>query len=355
MSEEYRLETSTDSVTEEEPVSLQHMKQFKLTQLWIEKYRPKTIEDLVIDEATMDKIKSMMDDKNMPNIIITGIPGIGKTTTVHCIAMNLLGKYYDQGILELNASDDRGIKAVQEPIIYFCKKKLEVNDMDKGKLANHKIVLLDEADNMTRKAQRQINNLMQKYHGTTRFAFTCNNSSDIIEAIQSRCIILRYSRLDNKKIAERLKHICKIEKVPYSEEGIDSLVLISQGDMRQAINNLQLTYNGYVDVISENVYKLCDCPHPLVIQNIFEACYKKDVKQAFTLLNGLRSKGYSGIDISLSMMDTLKNAKNLNIKEDVKVKYLNKICNTCLIISKNKGINTPIQLSGCIAGLCVEE
>ena len=110
----------------------------------------------------------------MPNIIITGIPGIGKTTTILCIAKNLIRKYFEEGVLELNASDVRGVKTVQETIEYFCKKKLQIDE----NFANHKIVLLDEADNMTKKAQQSINNLMEQYQDTTRFAFTCNNSSD---------------------------------------------------------------------------------------------------------------------------------------------------------------------------------
>src|ERR1700744_3148564 len=164
---------------------------------WIEKYRPKSIYDLILDKKMFDKIKKIIDDKDMPNIIIMGVPGIGKTTTIKCIARGLFGKFVNDAVLELNASDDRGIKAVQETIMNFCKKKLDLNEDDNGdqckiipkikKYADHKIIILDEADNMTIKAQSQINNLMEKYHKTTRFAFTCNISEDIIESIQSRC------------------------------------------------------------------------------------------------------------------------------------------------------------------------
>ena len=220
--------------------------------------------------------------------IITGVPGIGKTTTILCIAKNLLGKYYNQGVLELNASDDRGIKAVQESIIYFCKKKLEIKDEDGRTYSRHKIVLLDEADNMTKKAQQLVNNLMSQYHNTTRFAFTCNNSSDIIEAIQSRCIIFRYRRLNNQQLHDKLKFICDKEMITYSEDGLDALVTIAQGDLRQAINNLQLTYNGYEKIVPSNVYKLCDKPHPEIIKDIFMACYKNDIVLALENLEKLR-------------------------------------------------------------------
>jgi len=313
---------------------------------WIEKYRPKEIEDLVLEDGTLNKIKKIIGDKNMPNIIITGSPGIGKTTTILCIAKKLLGKYYKQGVLELNASDDRGVKTVQESIEYFCKKKLDISD----NYAKHKIILLDEADNMTKKAQQAINNLMQEYHHNTRFAFTCNNSSEIIEAIQSRCIIFRYSRLSIAHLRKRLEHICALEKIPFTEEGLNTIITTSQGDLRQAINNLQLTYNGYIHIIPENVYKLCDKPHPLIIQNIFEACHKKDFVKALTFLNSLQEKGYSSSDIAFTMIYTLKNISDKVIDEKTKILFLEEIGRTSLVISR--GMNTPLQLTGCIASLC---
>jgi len=311
---------------------------------WIEKYRPTKVDDLVADQNTLNKIKTIISERDMPNIIITGVPGIGKTSTILCIAKNILGRYYSDGVLELNASDDRGIKSVQESIIYFCKKKLETKENI------HKIVMLDEADNMTDKAQKSINHLMEEYQHSTRFAFTCNNSSDIIEAIQSRCIILRYTRLNNSQVSNRLIHICQTENVPYTKEGISAIVTVSQGDLRQAINNLQLTFNGYVDIIPENVFKLCDKPHPLVIQKIFSACNKKDVRTALICLNELRDKGYSSSDISIGMINTLKNAHLPDINENTKIKFMNEISKTCLFISK--GLNTPLQLTGCICALC---
>ena len=159
---------------------------------WIEKYRPKTLDDLIVDEITLTKLRSIIERSDMPNIIITGMPGIGKTTTILCLAHSLLGKYYKDAVLELNASDDRGIKTVQNTINSFCKKKMQIAK----NVRKHKIILLDEADNMTEKAQKLIGNLMEKYGETTRFAFTCNTSNDINETIQTKCIILRYKRIN---------------------------------------------------------------------------------------------------------------------------------------------------------------
>jgi replication factor C subunit 2/4 len=306
---------------------------------WAEKYRPNKIEDLVLDECLLKKIKKIIEEKDMPNIIITGVPGVGKTTTILCIAKQVLGKYFDQAVLELNASDERGIKTVQESIIYFCKKKMNYT--------NHKIVLLDEADNMTIKAQILINGLMETYHKTTRFAFTCNNSSDIIEAIQSRCIILRYARLSNMQIATRLKYICKQENVDYTEDGLDAIILNAQGDLRKAVNSLQIVVNGYKHVTEDNVLKLCDTPHPIAIKSIFTACCKKDLKEALTLLNELRVAGYSSSDLCISMINTLK---TVQVDEETKIRFMEDISKTYIVISK--GLDRPLQLTGCIARLC---
>jgi len=325
-------------------------KKFKpnLTIPWIEKYRPREVKDIVANETTIKKINKIIHDGEMPNIIITGSPGIGKTTTLLCMARTLMGKYYSQGVLELNASDDRGIKAVQDLIIYFCKKKMDVYDKNDNKI-KFKLVLLDEADNMTIKAQRLINNLMDTYCNTTRFAFTCNDSSKIIESIQSRCVIFKYAKLTPDQIHGKLKYICGLEKIDHTDDGLNAITLTSSGDMRHAINNLQLTYNGYKYVNAENVYKLCDKPHPLIIEGIFIACHKKDIREALSLLNKLKIDGYAPSDISITMINILKVMKN-SIPDDYKIKYLFEVGNTALTISK--GINSYLQLTGCIAKLC---
>nr|QBK88769.1 MAG: Rad17 cell cycle checkpoint protein [Mimivirus LCMiAC01] len=315
---------------------------------WIEKYRPKNIRDVLIDKNTMAKVKRIMIDKDMPNIIIVGVPGVGKTTTIQCIVRCLLGKHRDEGVLERNASDARGIKSVNESIINFCKKKLDIKQLPNRKYATHKIIVLDEADNMTKKAQQLINNLMGKFYSSTRFAFTCNNTSKIIEAIQSRCIIFRYRRLTNEQITKRLLEICTIENVPYTDKGLKALVSTANGDMRHAINNLQLTYYGYKKITVKNVYTLCDKPHPHDIKKIFMACIKKDFINALSYLNVLFDKGYSNYDISLNMKNTIK---TLKINETPKLLCIDIINQTLLSISK--GIDSKLQLTGCIAELCM--
>lgn len=313
---------------------------------WTEKYRPTNIDDLVIDKYSYEKITRILEEKKMLNIILSGSPGIGKTSTMLFVAKSLLGKYYNDSVIELNASDERGVKTVQDIIEYFCKKKV---DFDDG-IMRHKIVLLDEADNMTKKAQQFISKLMEEYYATTRFVFTCNNSTDIIETIQSRCVIFRYHKLQKEQIENKLIQICEKEQIPHTPEGISVIAIISAGDLRQAINNLQITYNGYINVTPENVYKLCDTPHPVIIEQIFISCYKKNIREALKIFNDLKNKGYSSSDISLSMVETLKNMDKNVIDEKTKIEYLDEVCKSCVAVSK--GLNTPLQITGLIAVLC---
>lgn len=315
---------------------------------WIEKYRPKTIEDLIIDENSHNKISKIIELKDMPNIIITGIPGIGKTTTIMCISKMLLGKYFKNGVLELNASDDRGIKSVQDLISNFCKKRLTIKEDEKDKYAHHKIILLDEADNMTKKAQHLINNLMETHQKTTRFAFTCNNSSDIIEAIQSKCMIFRYRRLSIKQVKKRVLDICEKENIIYDKAGVNGIVSTSNGDMRQALNNLQLTYNGYSTVTEETVFKSCDKPHPTSIRHILHLCNNKKYKNAIKETIKLRNNGFSCLDIVISFQNTLKTS-DLKINETTKNEFMKIISNTH--ISLSRGVDTLLQLTGCIADM----
>jgi replication factor C subunit 2/4 len=309
---------------------------------WIEKYRPKTIDDMILDQNTLAKIKRIIADKDMPNIIITGAPGIGKTTTIKNIAKALYREYVDDATLELNASGDRGIKTVEDAITNFCKKAVNIS-------VKHKMIILDEADNITSKAQHSINKKMQEYNTTTRFAFTCNKSSDIIEAIQSRCIILRYPRLPTSQVIDKLRYICEKEKLSYQDDALNEIAIISQGDMRSAINTLQKVYNGSTAITVDNIYQICDKPQPTVLLQILLMCKEMKIKEVFKMLSSLKSKGYSHSDITLGMINVLKIAKCDGLTEKDKIYMLKNISDTAYAISR--GINTDLQLYACVSNI----
>lgn len=318
---------------------------------WTEKYRPRLIENIVADENVIIKINKIINDRDMPNIIITGNPGIGKTSTIICIAMNILGKYMKEAFMESNASDERGIKAVEDNVELFCKKKINFEDDFDNNLiyAKHKIILLDEADNMTEKAQRLIHKLMKNYNNT-RFAFTCNTSSKIIEAIQSECIIIRFKSLSHDQIFNKLEYICKNENLKYTNDGLSILSSIIQGDLRQAINSLQVLSVNFPIVSVENIYKIYDKPELIYIKNIFINIFKKNFKDSITILLNLKKQGYSSSDIVINMLSILKNNDLLKeIPENIKIIYIKKISKTYFYI--NQGVDTDLQLIGCLANL----
>ncbi|KAI5382193.1 Subunit of heteropentameric Replication factor C (RF-C) [Lathyrus oleraceus] len=174
---------------------------------WVEKYRPSKVVDIVGNEDAVSRLQVIARDGNMPNLILSGPPGTGKTTSILALAHELLGPNYREAVLELNASDDRGIDVVRNKIKMFAQKKVTLPP------GRHKVVILDEADSMTSGAQQALRRTIEIYSNSTRFALACNTSSKIIEPIQSRCAIVRFSRLSDQEILGRLMVVVQAEKV----------------------------------------------------------------------------------------------------------------------------------------------
>ena len=151
-----------------------------------------------------------------------------------------------------------GIDVVRNKIKSFAQKKVSLPP------GRHKIIILDEADSMTPGAQQALRRTMELYAKTTRFAFACNQSNKVIEPLQSRCAILRFGRLKDEEVLQRLVEISKQEGVEYTDEGLAAVVFTADGDLRQAVNNLQSTWTGLGLVNPDNVFIVCDQPHPII-------------------------------------------------------------------------------------------
>jgi replication factor C small subunit len=206
--------------------------------MWVEKYRPIKIEQVINQKEIVNGLRSLIKNPyEIPHLLFAGPAGVGKTTTALCIARELLGEDWQRNTLELNASDERGIKMVRERVKEFAAvMKLATDTKDD---VSFRIIILDEADEMTSEAQTALRRIIEDSSKTTRFIIICNYLSQIIEPIQSRCVVFRFMRLAKEDVIGYLKMICEKEGVKYEEKALSQIYGATSGDLRHSINILQ--------------------------------------------------------------------------------------------------------------------
>ncbi|KAL4974981.1 P-loop containing nucleoside triphosphate hydrolase protein [Aspergillus desertorum] len=215
-------------------------------QPWVEKYRPKTLDDVAAQDHTTKVLQRTLQASNLPHMLFYGPPGTGKTSTILALAKSLFGPaLYRSRILELNASDERGIGIVREKVKGFARIQLshptglDAEYFEKYPCPPFKIIILDEADSMTQDAQSALRRTMEQYSRLTRFCLVCNYVTRIIEPLASRCSKFRFKPLDNSAAGARLAHIAQIENLSLEDGVVDKLISCSDGDLRRAITYLQ--------------------------------------------------------------------------------------------------------------------
>jgi len=259
--------------------------------MWSEKYRPATLAEMKNQADVVGRLKRFAETKAMPHCLFAGPPGSGKTTAALCLAHDLFGERFMDAFLELNASDARGIDVIRTTVKEFARIAT-ISEVP------FKILVLDEADNMTADAQHALRRTMERYTDTCRFILSCNYSGKIIEPIQSRCAIFRFVPLSEDDIAAYLKIIVRKEHVRTEESGLRALIRSSEGDLRKAINTLQAAASVGRDVDEKTVYEVVGRVKPGDVQDLLEIAVKGDfIKARERLRTLLLQQGLSGKDI----------------------------------------------------------
>ena len=307
---------------------------------WTEKYRPRSLREIVGQKEIVSILKAYVKEKNMPNLLFAGPPGIGKTTAALALARDLYGENYRESILELNASDERGIDVVRGKIKDFART-VSLNEVP------FKIIFLDEADSLTNDAQNALRRTMELYVNVTRFILSANYSSKIIEPIQSRCSVFRFRPLTPEECTEMVERVAHGEKLKPSKEAVEALLYVSEGDMRKAINALQGAALHSPSIGAESVYKSASRAEPAEIKEMMELALGKKFVEARKKLHQLMiNYGMSGEDVLLQMYRTVD---ALPVSEREKVTIVDRIgeYNFRLV----EGANEMLQIEALLAQL----
>jgi len=259
--------------------------------MWAEKYRPKKLDGIVDQKEIVERLKSFAKSRNVPHCIFAGPPGTGKTTAALCLARDLYGDVYREHLMELNASDERGIDVVRETVKTFARMK-SIGEIP------FKILILDEADNMTSDAQQALRRTMERFTETCRLIMCANYSGKIIEPIQSRCAPFRFTYLPREEHDCYLKDIAAKEKVKLTNEGLDAIFEVCGGDLRRAINTLQSAASLGKPVDAKVVYSVTGKASPADVQKMLKVAMDGDFMEARKQLREMIQKyGVAGSDI----------------------------------------------------------
>lgn len=287
----------------------------KLRKPWVEQYRPMKLADVVNQTEIISRLKQFIKDKAMPHLIFAGPAGTGKTTSALVMVREIYGRKMTPNItfLELNASDERGINVIRTIIKDFAKAKPPLD-------IPFKILILDEADNMTSPAQQALRRTMEKYTRNCRMILICNYSNKIILPIQSRAVVFRFSKLSDNDIKERLKFIVAKENIKIDESGLNALIKVSRGDLRRAINYLQSSSTLSDDINEDIILRIAGEVPSEEIKKILNYSIKGELQLAkLTLDKLIRGYGLSGNNLIRQMH---REVYNLKISEEQKIEII---------------------------------
>jgi replication factor C small subunit len=306
--------------------------------IWIEKYRPAKLADIVGQDEIVERLQSYVKAGSLPHLLFTGTAGVGKTTAAVALAREFFGEAWHMNFRELNASDERGIDVVRNQIKQFARTS------PLGE-ASFKILFLDEADALTPDAQAALRRTMESYAQTCRFILSCNYSSKIIDPIQSRCAIYRFRPLDKTAIAKEIHRIARSENLTVTDDAIQAITYIAQGDMRKAINALQGAAILSPEITKSGIYAITATAKPEEIDELLDLALSGDFDGAEQVLSRLlRERGIAPNEL---INQCYRAIIKRPMDERLRVALIDQLGTTDFRLSE--GANSDIQMDALIA------
>jgi len=312
--------------------------------MWTEKYRPQSLDEIVNQVEIVSRFKNFVSEKNMPHLLLVGPAGVGKTTSILALARDLYGPSYRSFILELNASDERGIGVIRDKVKNFARTAAIASPV------SFKILIMDEADHLTGDAQHALRRTMEIYTKTCRFCLLGNYSENIIDPIQSRCSVFRFGPLDESDLKGHIESIAGMENLDIVEEGIDAIYQASNGDVRKSINLLQAAAANKQLIDDVAIYNLLGNVSPEAIKNMLNTALGGNFLDSRELLRELLiNQGVAPSDIIRNVYREIM--RSSSISERMKVKLSDTL--GTIDYRLTQGSRAEIQLSTLLAHLSV--
>lgn len=314
-----------------------------MDEIWVEKYRPRKLADVVGQAAIVERLSAYAKARTLPHLLLAGPAGTGKTTCALALVHELFGEEWKQNFIELNASDERGIDTVRVKIKDFARTA-PFGDV------GVKVIFLDEADALTSDAQAALRRTMEKYAGTCRFILSCNYSSKIIEPIQSRLAVFRFRPLKKEDVDAQLRKIAKNERITFTKEGMEAVLYVSGGDMRKAINTLQVAASAGDKVDDDAVYRATATARPEEVVEMMKTALQGEFLKARDLLDELLiTYGLAGEDV---IRQVHRSILDLPVSDDLKVALVDRVGEAEFRLVE--GANDRIQLEALLAHFALQ-
>lgn len=311
--------------------------------IWTEKYRPKSFSEFYGQEGIIERIKALVEKKNLPHLLFIGPAGVGKTSLALVIAREVFGSRWSENFLELNASDERGIDVIRSKVKDFARTRA-IGDVP------FKIIYLDECDALTKEAQQALRRTMENYTRTCRFILSANYGSKIIDPIQSRCALFHFKPLEKEHIYGVIERVASAEGLSISSEAKESLYTVSEGDCRKLHNILQSCAALGKEITPELVLSVAGASASTELRKVLElALAGRFVDSRRLLLDVMLTNGLSGVDVIRQLQ---KEIWSLPLEPRKKVAIIDK-CGE-IEFRMVEGSDPYIQLEALLAHICAE-